>query len=109
MVNLFCITANCIFCDNVNKILSLSFVIRRANPVEFIVFEYDHCGEQYTNASADITGAGADVDVAFTEFREGALSNVRLINTTGSGSEGGSNYLVKQNSAQVQQITLVLY
>jgi len=68
---------------------------------EFIVFEYDHCGEQYTSASAEITGAGADVDVAFTEFREGALSNVRLTNTTGSGSEGGSNYLIKQNSAQV--------
>ena len=68
---------------------------------EFFVFEYSHAGEQYTSASAEITGAGADVETEFREFRDGALSNVRLINTTGSGQEGGSNYLIKQNSAQV--------
>ena len=67
---------------------------------EFIVFEYNHCGEQYKQADATIVGAGADVQVEFSDFRDGALANARLITTAGSGNAGGSNYLVKQNSAQ---------
>ena len=68
---------------------------------EFLIFEYSHCGENYTQATPEIIGAGADASVAFTDFRDGALSQARLINSTGSGSEGGSNYLVRQSSAQV--------
>ena len=67
---------------------------------KIFVFEYGHTGENYTNATADIVGAGADASVVFNDFRDGALFNARLINTSGSGSEGGSNYLVRQNSAQ---------
>ena len=63
--------------------------------------EYSHCGETYTNATAEIEGAGADASVTFTDFRDGALYNARLINTSGSGTEGGSNYLLRQNSAQI--------
>ena len=65
------------------------------------VFEYSNCGQEYTSATSDIIGAGADARVEFTDFRDGALFEGRLVNTTGSGSEGGSNYLVRQNSAQV--------
>ena len=68
---------------------------------EILVYEYTHCGEEYSTANSDIVGAGADAKVEFTDFRDGGLSEARLINTTGSGSEGGSNYLIRQNSAQV--------
>ena len=64
------------------------------------LFEYEHCGENYKSASATITGAGAGVNVEFDDFRDGSLYNVRLINTKGSGSEGGTNYLVRQGNAQ---------
>jgi len=68
---------------------------------KIFVFEYSNAGQEYTSASAEIIGAGADARVEFTDFRDGGLAEARLINTTGSGSEGGSNYLVRQNSAQV--------
>mgnify|MGYP000686785450 CR=1 FL=1 len=68
---------------------------------EILVFEYGNAGEEYTTATADIVGAGADASVDFNDFRDGGLSRVRLVNTTGSGSEGGSGYTVKQSSAQV--------
>ena len=71
------------------------------NSDQIFVFEYSHAGENYTQANADIVGAGADASVEYTDFRDGALFESRLINTTGSGAEGGSNYLVRQNSAQV--------
>ena len=68
---------------------------------EIFVFEYSHCGENYTQADATIVGAGADADVDYTDFRDKAISNFRLINTTGSGSAGGSNYLIRQGAAQI--------
>ena len=67
---------------------------------KIFALEYSHTGENYTTATAEITGAGADASVLFTDFRDGALFQARLVNSSGSGSEGGSNYLVKQNSAQ---------
>ena len=73
---------------------------------ELKIFEYTNCGEQYSFADADITGAGADADVEYTDFRKGALFEGRLENTKGSGSEGGSGYTIRQNSAQVDLSTL---
>jgi hypothetical protein len=67
---------------------------------EVLLFEYGNCGENYSQASADITGAGADASVEYTDFRDGALFEARLTSPDGSSSEGGSNYLVRQGSAQ---------
>ena len=64
------------------------------------IFEFAHCGEDYTTVTADISGAGNGLDVEFDDFRDGGLFQGRLINTKGSGSEGGSNYLVRQGNAQ---------
>jgi len=68
---------------------------------QILVFEYSNTGQEYSTATSDIIGAGADAQVEFTDFRDGGLTELRLVNTTGSGSEGGSNYLIRQNSAQV--------
>jgi len=65
------------------------------------IFEYSNSGEQYTQATSEITGAGDDANVEFRDFRFGALYEARLINTKGSGSEGGSGYLIRQGSAQI--------
>ena len=67
------------------------------------VFEYTNCGVHYTNATAEIVGAGGNVNVAYTpdDIRQGALSQARLINTRGSGSEGGSGFTVRQGFAQI--------
>ena len=68
---------------------------------ELFIFEYAHCGEEYTEADAVIIGAGADADVTYSDFRDGAVFEPRLINTKGSGSEGGTNYLTRSASAQI--------
>ena len=64
------------------------------------VFEYGNCGEHYTSADAEIVGAGQAADVEYTDFRDSALFEARLINTQGSGSEGGSGFLTRQGYAQ---------
>jgi chitodextrinase len=68
---------------------------------EIIIFEYSNTGEHYTSASAEIVGAGNNASVRYSDFRDNAIFNARLINTTGSGQAGGSNYLVRQGSAQI--------
>ena len=65
-----------------------------------IALEYSHCGEDYSTATAEIEGAGNGASFVFDDFRDGAMFEARLINTTGSGSEGGSNYKIVQNNAQ---------
>lgn len=67
---------------------------------EIFIFEYANAGEQYTEATVKFTGAGAGANIEFDDFRDGGLFEARLVNTKGSGSEGGSNYLVKQGNAQ---------
>ena len=68
---------------------------------ELFIFEYTNSGEEYSYADADIIGAGADANVEYSDFRNGALFEARLTNTKGSGSKGGSGYTIRQNSAQV--------
>jgi hypothetical protein len=67
---------------------------------ELLVFEYGNTGEEYTQASAVITGSGSNASVEFTDFRNGALFEARLISADGSSSEGGSGYLTRQGSGQ---------
>jgi len=71
------------------------------NTDQLFIFEYENTGTEYTNASASIIGAGAFANVEFTDFRDGAIMEGRLVNTQGSGSEGGSNYMLRQGYAQV--------
>jgi len=67
---------------------------------EILIFEYSNAGEQYTQADAQIVGAGDFASVAYEDFRDRAVFEERVINTTGSGRPGGSNYLVRQGFAQ---------
>jgi len=66
---------------------------------QMLLFEYTHAGEEYSDAKADIEGAGFDAEVYFDDFRDGAIHDIRLL-TTDSSAAGGDGYLVKQNSAQ---------
>jgi hypothetical protein len=70
------------------------------NDDRIFVFEYNNCGEEYTQASAEIIGSGSNAEFEYTDFRQKALYEARLINTTGSGAEGGSGYLIRQGFAQ---------
>jgi hypothetical protein len=67
---------------------------------ELLIFEYANAGEQYTNATATITGAGANANVEYTDFRDGGIFEERLISPDGSSKEGGGGYLRRQGVAQ---------
>jgi hypothetical protein len=68
---------------------------------EILVFEYTNAGEEYTTASAAISGSGEDATVEFDDFRDGSISRIRITNTKGSGSEGGAGYTNRQGFAQI--------
>ena len=71
------------------------------NNDQLFVFEYDNCGEQYSEADATIVGAGANADVEYTDFRDEAIFESRLtIDYGDSGTKGGSGYLSRQGAAQ---------
>jgi hypothetical protein len=64
------------------------------------IFEYSNAGEEYTTASAEIVGAGANASVEYTDFRDGGLFEERLISADGSSKAGGAGYLRRQGNAQ---------
>jgi len=68
---------------------------------EVLIFEYSNAGEEYSQADATITGAGDFASVEYSDFRDGAVFEERVINTRGSGTPGGSGYLIRQGFAQV--------
>jgi hypothetical protein len=70
---------------------------------EIFILEYSNAGQNYTQADADIIGAGSFAQVEFSDFRDGALFEERIINTRGSGQPGGANYLLKQGFAQITE------
>ena len=67
---------------------------------ELMIFEYANAGEEYSSASATVTGAGANAGVEYTDFRDGGLFEQRLISGDGSSKAGGAGYLRRQGSAQ---------
>ena len=87
--------------DNTQNEAQVSSALAGGANDQLFIFEYSNAGQNYTEATAEIIGAGFDALVDYKDFRHGALFEARLVNSSGSGSEGGSNYLVRQNSAQV--------
>ena len=68
---------------------------------ELFIFEYSNAGEEYTEANATIIGAGAEARIEYSDFRDGAVFEPRLVNTKGSGSKGGTGYEIRSFSAQI--------
>lgn len=90
-----------VFVWNRNNQAQVKEAFAGGNDDRIFAFEYSHCGEQYTQASANIIGAGAQAEVIYEDFRDGALFEARLVNTQGSGTEGGTGYLLRQGNAQI--------
>jgi hypothetical protein len=65
---------------------------------EIFALQYQNCGENFTTATATITGAGVDASTIFEDFRDGALYESRLVNPEDSGAPGGVGYFVAQRN-----------
>ena len=63
-------------------------------------FEFTHCGEEYSQVTADIVGAGVDAQTEFRDFRDGGLFEGRLVNPEDSGAVGGIGYGIALGNAQ---------
>ena len=66
------------------------------------ILEYANAGSNYTNAEATIIGAGIGAEVVFEDFRDDAMFEARLLDTSTDIAQriGGSGYSVSQNNAQ---------
>jgi hypothetical protein len=69
---------------------------------EIQIFEFENAGINYTQASASIVGAGVGAEVLFEEFRDDAMFEARILDTSTDISQklGGSGYSIVQNNAQ---------
>lgn len=74
---------------------------------EIQIIEWENAGQNYTQATAQFIGAGANADVLFEDFRDDAVYTVEILDTSDTIAQriGGSGYIRVQNNAQVHEIT----
>ena len=93
--------------DNSNYEVEVGSVL--TNGIDTVYqFEYNNAGQDYTVATWSINGPGAGVDVEQTEFRDGAVFQVRLLDNVddssnapeAAGNFGGFGYVTNSNTAQ---------
>lgn len=76
---------------------------------QILAIGYSHAGQNYTSADIEFSGSGTGAVGQFREFRNNAISNVRILDSDEVTPPGGLNYLFVINSAQSgnnQQIIL---
>ena len=83
-----------------NRTLEAQADIIHTNGTEIVAVGYSHAGQSYTSAAASISGTGINASVTFDEFRDNAISQIRLIDPDDSSTPGGLNYQYLLNSAQ---------
>ena len=83
-----------------NRTLEAQVNIVHTNGNELVAFGYDHAGQSYTSATSTISGPGINATVAYDEYRDNAISQIRLIDPSDSSTPGGLNYQYLLNNAQ---------
>jgi hypothetical protein len=71
-----------------------------ADDIQALFFR--NAGQNYTQAAASFTGAGINANVVFEDFRDNAIFETRLLDTSTSTTSivGGTGYSVSENNAQ---------
>ena len=95
-----------VFVDNTNNEALVKSAFAGEFQDEIFLFEYAHCGEQYSQASGTVIGSGANARIRYDEFTDGSIYQVRLLNE-GSGAAGGSGYAQTGNNAQAGNTTQI--
>ena len=67
---------------------------------EILHYAYEHAGQDYTTVTASYTGPGTGIDARWTEFRNNAISNIRLTVPSDSSQIGGAGYKFISNYAR---------
>ena len=84
--------------DNRTQEAQVSVVHTDGN--QLIAVAYLHAGQEYTSATSTINGTGINAIASFNEFRNNAISQIRLIDPADSSTPGGLNYQYLLNNAQ---------
>jgi hypothetical protein len=74
--------------------------IIHTNGFNVLAYGYSHAGQNYSSATNTLTGPGVDFSSQFTEFRDNAISQIRVLSTSPTAIPGGLNYQVLLNNAQ---------
>ncbi len=65
-----------------------------------LALDFEHAGQNYTQATYSIIGSGTGASVLQEDFRDKAIFYPKLINPQDSSLPGGSGFIVIQNNAQ---------
>ena len=75
---------------------------------QLLSVEYSHAGQDYNRAEIEIFGPGTGEKLIANEFRDGAVSQCRILDIDdSSGEAGGSSYLITANTAQAGATTSI--
>ena len=76
---------------------------------EIQILEWTNAGQDYSSATASFVGAGVDAEVLFEDFRDDAIFQARLLDTSSTivQSIGGGGYTINQNNAQTGNLTSI--
>ena len=83
-----------------NRTLEAQVGIAHTDGNQLIGIGYSHAGQTYTNATGSIAGTGTGATLVYEEYRQGAVSELRLIDPADSSTPGGLNYQYLLNNAQ---------
>jgi hypothetical protein len=83
-----------------NRTLEAQVNIVHTTGSEVFALGYDHAGQEYTTATGTIAGTGVGATVSYEEFRDNAISQIRVIDPSDSSVPGGLNYQYLLNTAQ---------
>ena len=75
---------------------------------ELQIVEWTNAGSNYTEASGVITGAGAEAEIDFNDFRDRAISNIDLLDVADpedlAVDIGGSGFKIIRNTASFTEV-----
>ena len=83
-----------------NRTLEAQVSVVHTDGNQILGVAYSHNGQSYTSATGTIAGTGIGADIIFDEFRNNAVSQIRLIDPADSSTPGGLNYQYLLNNAQ---------
>lgn len=67
---------------------------------KILALAYTNAGQEYTTATLQVSGSNVNFDGRYTEFRDEAIYQARLIDPADSSVPGGLNYQYLLNNAQ---------
>ena len=78
------------------------------NGNSILALGYDNAGQDYSIATLNVLGSNVNFDGRYTEFRDEAIYQARLIDPADSSIPGGLNYQYLLNNAQGGDTTSIL-